>query len=146
MAGNLKQNADLSMGIQGTDGTDGEFIIVPFYWNGVVNTAAVLVLEGPTLTRRMIVKSIQHGTSVAATNAVTATVYKAPAGTAIGSGTALHSGTANLQATAATPVTLTLSTTSGVVDVAAGNRLGVVISGAVGAAGVGCITVTLAPA
>ena len=146
MAVNLKQNADLSMGLQGTDLTDGEFIMVTIPWNAVTNTAAVLVVEGPVLTRRMIVKSIQHVTSVAAANAVTATIYKAPSGTALGSGTALHSGTANLQATAATPVSLTLSTTSGVVDVAAGSRIGAVISGAVGATGVGCITVTLAPA
>jgi len=146
MSVQLKQNADLSLGLQGTDLTDGEFIVFSFPWNAVVNTAAVLVIEGPVLTRRMIVKSIQHVTSVAAANAVTATVYKAPSGTALGSGTALHSGTANLQATAATPVTLTLSTTSGVVDVASGNRIGMVISGAVGATGVGCVTVTLAPA
>lgn len=146
MAINLKQNADLSAGLQGTDAGDGEFILVTFPWNAVTNTAAVLAVSGPVLTRRMIVKSIQHVTDVAAANAVTATVYKAPSGTAIGSGTALHSGTANLQATAATPVTLTLSSTSGVVDVAAGSRLGIVISGAVGATGVGAVTVTLAPA
>lgn len=143
---NLKQNADLSAGLQGTDGGDGEFVVFTFPWSAVATTAAVLTVSGPVLTRRMIVKSIQHVTDVAAANAVTATVYKAPSGTALGSGTALHSGTANLQATAATPVSLTLSTTSGVVDVAAGSRIGVVVSGAVGATGVGCITVTCAPA
>lgn len=141
-----KQNADASMGLQGTDLTDGEFIVVTLPWNAVTNTAAVVTLTGPVLSRRMIVKDIRHVTDVAAANAVTATVYKAPSGTAIGSGTALHSGTANLQATAATPVSLTLSTTSGALDVAAGQRIGVVLSGAVGATGVGAITVTLAPA
>jgi len=146
MSINLKQNADMSAGLQGTDLTDGEFIVFNFPWNAVTTTAAVLTVSGPVLTRRMIVKSIQHITDVAAANAVTATVYKAPSGTALGSGTALHSGTANLQATANTQVALTLSATSGVVDVAAGNRIGVVISGAVGATGVGSITVTLAPA
>lgn len=144
MSINLKQNADMSAGLQGTDAGDGEFIVVTFPWNAVTNTAAVLAVSGPVLTRRMIVKSIQHVTDVAAANAVTATVYKAASGTAIGSGTALHSGTANLQATAATPVTLTLAAAA--VDVAAGNRLGIVISGAVGATGVGAVTVTLAPA
>ena len=146
MAVNLKQNQDMSAGLQGTDLDDGAFVIVTIPWNAVTNTAAVLVVEGPVFTRRMIVKDIRHVTSVAAANAVTATVYKTASGTALGSGTALHSGTANLQATAATPVQLTLSTTAGALDVAAGNRIGAVISGAVGATGVGCITVTLAPA
>jgi len=145
MAGNLKQNADMSMGIQGTDGDDGAFVIVNLPYNATAQ-ASILTVAGPVMQRRMIVKSIQGVPEAASTNAVTATVYKAPSATAIGSGTALHSGTYNLQGTANTNQTLTLSTTSGVVDVAAGNRIGVVISGAMGAAGNGAITVTLAPA
>lgn len=143
---NLKQNQDMSGGLQGTDAGDGEFIYVTLPWSAVMTTAAGLNLAGPVFTRRMIVKAIWHNTDVAAANAVTATVYKAPSGTALGSGTALHSGTANLQATAGTPVQLTLSTTSGVVDVAAGSRVGAVVSGAVGATGSGAITIALAPA
>ena len=143
----LKQNADASFGVQGSDLDDGAFVVLSMPYSAIVNTTgAFLVVSTQVMARRMIVKSIVGVVDTAATNAVTATVYKAPSATAIGSGTALHSGTFNLQGTAATNQTLTLSTTSGVLDVAAGNRLGFVISGAPGAAGVGLITVTLAPA
>lgn len=147
MAINLKQNADMSGGLAGTDGDDGAFVVVTMQWSAITNTTgAFLTVSGPVMQRRMIVKSIQHVNDTAATNAVTATLYKAASATALGSGTALHSGTANLQATAATNATLTLSTTASVLDVAAGSRIGFVISAAPGAAGVGSFTVTLAPA
>ena len=147
MAINLKQNADLSAGLQGTDGDDGAFVVVTLPWSAITNTTgAFLTVSGPVMKRRMIVKDITHVVDTTATNAVTATLRKAASGTALGSGTALHSGTANLQATAATPVALTLSTTASDLDVAAGSRIGFVISGAPGAAGVGAFTVTLAPA
>jgi len=147
MAVNLKQNADMSAGLQGTDADDGGFIVVTLPWSAITNTTgAFLTVSGPVMARRMIVKDIRHVVDTTATNAVTATLYKAASGTALGSGTALHSGTASLQATAATPVTLTLSATASVLDVAAGSRIGFVISGAPGAAGVGSFTVTLAPA
>ena len=143
----IKQNADASLGIQGSDGDDGSFVVVTLPWSAITNTSgAFLTVSGPVLQRRMIVKSIQYMNDTAASNAVTATLYKAPSATALGSGTALHSSTANLQATAAANNTLTLSTTSGVLDVAAGSRLGFVISGTPGAAGVGSFTITLAPA
>lgn len=145
MAVSLKQNADASMGLQGTDGTDGEFVVVSMPYNATAQ-ASILTVTGAVLSRRMIVKSIQGVPDAASTNAVTATIYKAPSATALASGTALHSGTYNLQGTANTNQTLTLSTTSGVVDVAAGSRIGLVISGVPGAAGAGCVTVTLAPA
>lgn len=147
MAINLKQNADMSAGLQGTDGDDGAFVVVTMQWSAITNTTgAFLTVSGPVMKRRMIVKDITHVVDTTATNAVTATLRKAPSGTALGSGTALHSGTASLQATAATPVALTLSTTASDLDVAAGSRIGFVISGAPGAAGVGSFTVTLAPA
>ena len=145
MSINLKQNADGSAGLQGTDLDDGGFVVLTFPYNATAN-ASILTLGGSIMSRRMIVKSIQGLPNATTTNAVTITVYKAPSGTAIASGTALHSGTYNCQGTANTNQTLTLSTTSGVVDVAAGSRIGAVISGAPGAAGAGCITVTLAPA
>lgn len=147
MAINLKQNADASAGLQGTEMGDGEFVVVTMPYSAIMNTSgAFLNIHGPAMSRRMIVKSIIGVPNTVASNAVTATVYKAASGTAIGSGTALHSGTFNLQGTAATNQTLTLSTTKSVLDVAAGSRIGMVISGAPGAAGVGTITVTLAPA
>jgi hypothetical protein len=143
----IKQNADGSLGIQGSDADDGEFIHVDMRYNANANTSgAFLTIAGPAFARRMIVKGIIGVPETAATNAVTATVYRAPSGTAIGSGTALHSGTFNLQGTAATNQTLTLATTTGTLDLPAGTRLGMVISGAPGAAGLGTITVALAPA
>lgn len=147
MSVQLKQNADASMGLQGTDLNDGEFVIVQMNWSAIMNTSgAFLTVSGPIFSRRMIVKNLRYVNDTAASNAVTATLYKAASGTALGSGTALHSGTANLQATAATPAVLTLSTASGALDVAAGSRIGFVISGTPGAAGVGSFVVTLAPA
>lgn len=142
MAINIKQNADASGGLQGTDGDDGAFVVLSFPYNATAN-ASILTLPGVIAQRRFIVKSIQGVAETQSSNAVTATVYKTASGTALGSGSALHSGTYNLQGTAATNQTLTLSSA---VDVAAGSRIGVVISGAMGAAGNGCITVTLAPA
>jgi hypothetical protein len=147
MSVQLKQNADLSMGLQGTDGDDGGFIIVTLPYSAITNTTgAFLTVSGPVLARRMVVKAITGVVDATASNAVTATVYRAPSATALGSGTALHSGTFNLQGTAATNQSITLSATASNLDVAAGARIGIVISGAPGAAGVGSITVTLAPA
>lgn len=145
MSVQLKQNADGSAGLQGTDLDDGGFIVLTFPYNATAN-ASILTLGGAVMNRRMIVKAITGLPDVTTSNAVTVTVYKAASGTAIASGTALHSGTFNCQGTAATNQTLTLSTTSGVVDVSAGSRIGAVISGVPGAAGAGMITVTLAPA
>jgi hypothetical protein len=139
----LKQNQDNSMGIQGTDLTEGEFVILSFPYNATAN-ASVLTLGGVVLSRRMVVKSIQGLPDVAASNAVTISLYKAPTATAIASGTLLHTGSFNAQGTANANQTLALAAAA--VDVAAGNRIGAVISGVPGAAGAGCITVTLAPA
>ncbi|MDE2102837.1 MAG: hypothetical protein KGL39_36675 [Patescibacteria group bacterium] len=145
MSVQLKQNPDLGMGLQGTDLDEGGFIVLSFPYNATAQ-ATVLTLPGIVCKRRMIVTDIKGVPETASTNAVTATVYKAASGTAIGSGTALHSGSFNLQGTPATNQSLTLSTTAGVLDVTAGSRIGVVISGAMGAAGNGCVTVTLTPA
>ena len=139
----LKQNADNSMGIQGTDLDDGGFVVLTIPYNATAN-ASILTLGDAVMARRMVVKSIQGLPNATTTNAVTITVYKAASGTAIASGTALHTGTYNCQGTASTNQTLSLAAAA--VDVAAGNRIGAVISGAPGAAGAGCITVTLAPA
>jgi hypothetical protein len=145
MGVNIKQNADLSMGLQGTDGDDGAFIVLTFPYNATAQ-ASILTLGPAVMTRRMVVKAITGVPDVATSNAATVSIYKAPSATAIASGTLLHTGTYNAQGTAATNQTLTLSTTAGALDVAAGNRIGAVISGAPGAAGAGSITVTLAPA
>jgi hypothetical protein len=143
----IKQNADGSMGLQGSDADSGAFVVIDLPYSAITNTTgAFLTASGPVLKRRMVVHRVEGVVDTASTNAVTATVFSAPSATAIGSGTALHSGTFNLQGTAATNQNLTLATATGALDLAAGSRIGLVISGAPGAAGVGCITVTLAPA
>jgi len=141
----IYQNPDNSCGLRGTDNDEGDFVVLSFPYNATAQ-ASILTLPGIVLKRRMVVHNIIGVPETASTNAVTATVYKAASGTAIGSGTALHTGTFNLQGTAATNQTLTVSSTAGVADCSAGTRIGVVISGAMGAAGNGCITVTLSPA
>ena len=147
MSVQFKQNADASLGLQGTDLDDGGFVVVTLPWSAITNTSgAFLTVSGPIMNRRMIVKAISYANDTAATNAVTAALWKAPSATALASGVALHTGTANLQLTAATNASLTLSTVSGALDVAAGSRIGFVISATPGAAGVGAFTVTLAPA
>ena len=147
MSVQIKQNADASVGLQGTDLDDGGFLTMTMPYSAIVNTTgAFLTASTHILNRRMVVKAITGMVDTAATNAVTATVFKAPTATALGAGTALHSGTFNLQGTAAANQALTLSAVAGALDIAAGSRIGLVISGAPGAAGVGVITVTLAPA
>jgi hypothetical protein len=144
MAVNIKQNADASMGLEGTDGGDGGFVVLTFPYNATAQ-ASILTLGPAVMVRRMVVKAITGVPDVTTTNAVTVSIYKAPSATAIASGTLLHTGTFNCQGTAATNQTLTLGAATAL-DVAAGNRIGAVISGAPGAAGAGSITVTLAPA
>ena len=137
----MSQRADASMGLQGTDLDVGAFI----YVNIPYNTTSPLTLSSAVLPRRCIVQSIAFVPDATSTNAVTFTAYKAPSGTALGSGTALHSGTGSLQATVNTNATLTLAAAAAL-DVAAGNRIGIVISGALGAAGSGVVTIALNPA
>lgn len=141
----LKQNADMSAGLQGTDLDEGGFIVLSFPYNATAQ-ASILTIGGTVIKRRMVVVDIKGLPEVITTNAVTASVFKAASGVALTAGVALHTGSVNLQGTAATNQTLALSTTSGVLDITAGSRIGVVISGAPGAGGAGCITVTLAPA
>ena len=142
MAVTLKQLADLSMGLAGTDLTDGEFV----YINVPYNTASPLTMTAAVFSRRMILKAITLNPDVAATNAVTVSAFKAASAVVLGSGVLLHSGTGNLQGTAGTNLPLTVSVVSGALDIAAGTRIGVVVSGAIGAAGSGIVTFALSPA
>jgi len=140
MSINLKQNADMSAGLQGTDGDDGQFIPITFNYT----TASPLTVTLASFSRRVIVKNIYFRPDVVSSNAVTASFKVAASGTAIGSGTALHTGTANLQGTAATNQEMAL--TASACDIAHDASIGVVISGALGAAGSGNITIWVAPA
>lgn len=142
MAVNAKQNADASMGLQGTDLGDGEFIPV-----NIEYTASSVDKVSYVASRRMIVKAINWRVEVAGTDAsaVTAVVKKAASGTAIASGTALHSSSANLKGTAATNQALTLSTTASDLEIPAGTAIGVDFTGTLTSA-TGVCTVMLAPA
>ena len=142
MAVNLKQNADGSMGMQGTDLDDGGFLTV-----NIEYVAASVDKVCYVAPRKMIVKKIVGRPTVAGTDAgaVTAVIKKAASGTAITSGTALHSSSYNLKGTADTIQSLTLSTTASDLQIAAGTAIGIDFTGTLTAA-TGVVTITLAPA
>lgn len=137
----IKQNPDGSLGIQGSQLDDGGFLQVSIEWLATSVDKVSFVADRPYR-----VKGIRARVEVAGTDpsAVTAVVRKAASGTAIASGTALHSGTINLKGTAATNQTLTLSTTSTDLNIAAGDAIGIDFTGVLTAA-TGVVTVTLAP-
>lgn len=137
----LKQNPDGSLGIQGSQLDDGGFIQVSIEWLASSVDKVSFVADRPYR-----VKGIRARVEVAGTDAsaVTAAIVKAASATAVASGTALHSGTVNLKGTAATNQTITLSTTSTDLDIAAGDAIGVNFTGVLTAA-TGVATVTLAP-
>lgn len=138
----LKPNADGSTGLQGEDRDNGQFVAI-----NIPYTASSVDQWAFLADRAYVVQSIKGIPSVAGTDAgaVTAAVVKASGTTAVASGTALHSGTYNLKGTVNTLQTLTLSTTSGVTKLSAGDRIGIDFTGVLTSA-VGVITVMLAPA
>lgn len=142
MAGNLKQNPDGSMGIQGADLGEGPFIHATFEWNASSVDKTFFLAH-----RAMIVKGIIGCPTVIGSDgsAVTAVIRKVPDTIAIGSGTALHSGSLDLKGTAATNQSLTLSTTLATLALAAGDRLAIDFTGTLTAAtGVGSVVMCLA--
>lgn len=141
MSVNVKQLADGSVGLEGVGLDDGQFVYVALNYQ-----AALGLVYSAVMPRAMVVKSITLSPDVAATNAVTISCFKAPTATALGSGTVLHTGTLNCQGTAGTNLPATLSATTGVLNIAATNKIGFVISGATGAAGSGTVTFGLNPA
>lgn len=138
----IKQLSDSSMGLEGTDFNTGAFI----YINIPYTSASPLIMSGVVLPRKCVVQAVTVNADVSATNAVTVTAYAAPSGTALGAGTALMSAGAVLNGTAGANVVSVLSVVSGALLVASGSRVGVVISGALGVAGSGVITIALNPA
>lgn len=137
MSVDIKQNADASMGLVGTDTGDGAFIMRDFQYTATSPTTNTVFVA----PRRLVLKGINIRPDVAGTDAgaVTATVFRAPSGTATGSGTALHTGTANIKGTAATNQTLTLATNPATLDIPAGTAVGVVFTGVMTSA-VGSVT------
>ena len=138
----LKQNADASLGIQGSDGDDGGFVQVNIEYDASSVDKVAFVAA-----RRYVVKAIYGRVEAAGTDgsAATAVIKKAASGTAIGSGTALHSSSFNLKGTAATNQVLTLSTTASDLNVAQGTAIGIDFTGTLTSA-TGVVTVLLAPA
>ena len=138
----LKQNADASIGIQGSDLDDGAFLSINIEYNASAVDKVAFVA-----TRRYIVKAITGRPTVAGTDgsAVTAVIKKAASATAITSGTALHSSTYNLKGTADTIQALTLSTTASDLEIPAGTAIGIDFTGTLTSA-TGVVSVVLAPA
>lgn len=137
----IRQNADSSLGIEGTAGGEGGFI--PVVLNYVATTVDCTMF---TADRPYVVKAIRGRVDVAGTGgACTATIRKVPSGTALTSGTALHTGTFNLVGTAATQQALTLSTTASDLLLAAGDSICYDLTGTATSA-VGSISVALCPA
>lgn len=136
----LKQNADGSMGLQGTDLDEGQFIA-----SNIEYTAASVSKATKLCTRRQVVKQIIGRVTVAGSDAgaVTAQIFAAPSGTALSAGTLLHTGSFNLKGTANANQVLSIAATG--VDLAAGSVIGIVFTGVLTAA-TGVITVSLAPA
>lgn len=138
----IKQNADGSMGLQGTDRDDGGFLSVDIEYN-----ASSVDKVSFVASRAYVVKAIRGRPTVAGTDAgaVTAVLKKAASGTAITAGTALHSSTYNLKGTADTVQSLTLSTTGSELEIPAGTAIGIDFTGVLTSA-TGVVSVVLAPA
>lgn len=138
---NFRQNADGTLGIQGSQLDDGAFITMAFQYDAASVDRSFFLAQRPYVVKGIIVRPAVAGTDA---GAVTVTIKKAASGTAIASGTALHSGTANLKSTIHTNQTLTLSTTASDLQIAAGDGVGCDFTGTMTAA-VGCVTVLMAP-
>jgi len=139
MSVNIDQLADGSMGLTGKDGVS-IFDTISIQYSATTPLAMTL-METP---RACIIEQINAVVDAPSTNAVTASVYWVPSGTALASGTLVHSGTINLQGAANTNQTLVL--TPGATVVPAGAHIGIVISGAIGAAGNGSVSLGINPA
>ena len=142
MGVNLVQTGVGDFELEGINGQGFGWIPATITYDPTSNATNVAIVA----PRAMRVKSIVGRVQAAGTDAgaVTAQVFKAPSGTAIASGTALHSGTFNLKGTASTNQTLTLVTTAGVLDIATGDTIGVILTGVLTTA-TGGITIALTP-
>lgn len=137
----IRQNADGSLGIEGTAAGEGGFLPLTLNY-----TATIVDCTMFTADRPYVVKAIRGRVDVAGTGgACTATIRKVASGTAITSGTALHTGTYNLVGTVNTQQALTLSTTASDLLLAAGDSICFDMTGTATSA-VGAISVHLSPA
>lgn len=137
----IRQNADGSLGIEGTAAGEGGFLPLTLNY-----TATIVDCTMFTADRPYVVKAIRGRVDVAGTGgACTATIRKVASGTAITSGTALHTGTYNLVGTVNTQQALTLSTTASDLLLAAGDSICFDMTGTATSA-VGALSVHLSPA
>jgi hypothetical protein len=144
MSTQLKENADGSLGMEGANKGDANSGLVHV---SIEYDASSVDKSSFVAPRGYRVKAITGRVTAAGTDsgAVTLAVKKAASGTAIASGTALHSSTMDLKGTANTNQTLTLSTTSSDLDIAAGDAIGIDVTGTLTAA-TGVVTISLNPA
>lgn len=141
MGVNLKQQGDGSLGLEGKDLDTGSFVIE----TAAINAASPATQIVLTANRAMRLQGIRYRVEVSGTGgACTFVINKAPSGTAISAGTILHTGTFNVAGTAATTQTGTLSTTTGAVNLAAGDSVGIIITGTATSA-VGAVTLWFNP-
>jgi len=151
MSINIVQRQDGAIGLRSNSNADYDSKIGASRGDGFVSVdieynASSVDKECFVAQRAYRVVGIAGRVTAAGTDAgaVTAAIKKAASGTAISSGTALHSGTFNLKGTANTNQSLTLSTTSSDLDIAAGNAIGIDFTGTLTTA-TGVISVLLAP-
>jgi hypothetical protein len=139
---NLKQISDGSLGLEGKDLNTGQFIPLVVLVNAASPATQVIF----TATRTLVLQAMTYRPEVAGTGgACTFVVNKAASGTAISGGTAVHSGTFNVAGTAATNQVGSLSATTGVTSMAAGDSLGIIITGTATSA-VGALSLWFNPA
>ena len=122
-------------------GLGGALAINFVYGEATPLDASFFVVSRALQVQSIIVRPLVVGSDG---GAVTATVRKAPSGTAIASGTLLHSGSADLKGTINTNQTLTLSTTASDILLAAGDAIGLDVTGTTTAAR-GSVSVLLLP-
>lgn len=141
MGVNVKQLEDGSMGLEGKDLDAGAFIVESIGINAASPATQVIF----TANRSMRIKGIRYRVEVSGTGgACTFVINKAPSGTAISAGTILHTGTFNVAGTAATLQTGTLSATTSALSLAAGDSVGVIITGTATSA-VGAVSIWATP-
>lgn len=145
MSVDLKQNADSSLGLVGSNpiaNPAGEgFVPVTINYTASTVDGTFFVAD-----RAYVVKAIRGRVDVAGTGgACTVQIRKTPTATAPASGTVLHSGSYNIVGTANANQALTLSTTASDLLLAPGDALTYDLTGTATSA-VGSITVHLSPA
>lgn len=138
----LVQNTDGSAGMAGSGGGDGGFVCLSMRYDASSIDQVYFVAH-----RRYIVVDVRHWPLVAGTDAgaVTASVKHVASGSAVNTGTKPHTSTMDLKGTINTVQVMTLATDPADRIVAAGEGIGLDLTGVMTAA-IGAVAVTLCPA